>query len=54
MALLREKWGDSHFLDLYSKLLNNLKLEVDLKYKSVKDIKSKIGLPQGCKVSCMA
>ena len=54
LKLLRKKWGNSPFLDLYSKVLNNLKMEISLGFKTVKGIFNKIGCPQGMKASCFS
>ena len=54
LKLLREKWGNSPFLDLYSKVLKNLKMEVNLGFKTVTGIQNLLGCPQGLKASCYA
>ena len=38
LKLLRNKWVNSPFLDLYFKVVKNLKMEVNLGFKTVKGL----------------
>jgi hypothetical protein len=44
--------GNSKYLHLYKNMIENMKLNVDMKWGKVSDIKYESGAPQGLKESC--
>ena len=45
-------FGNSKFLHLFKEVNDNLKMDIDLKFATVKDIPYECGSAQGLKLSC--
>jgi len=50
--IINTRFGEDGFTKIYLNLLDNLKLNIELSFTTVEDVKINEGCPQGLKTSC--